>query len=184
MNDRFSICLPYTLAQECPHPENWSDIRNFSNDAHDHGGETMCGITQREYDAYRKSYGDFGICRDVRQCSEDEGKSIYYLNYWIPHCRALPPGLDLQFFDSSVNEGCVEAVRILQWVRGISVDGLWGPETAATIGRIENVEGVIRAFTDRRKEVYRESRGFQYFGKDWLRRADEIGATALKMAVA
>lgn len=181
MTDRFSICLPYTLAQECPHPENWSDIRNFSNDAHDPGGETMCGITQREYDQFRKGCGV--LCRDVRQCTQDEGTELYRFHYWNPHCPSFPPGLDLQFFDASVNEGCTEAVRILQYALALEIDGLWGPQTSTPVSIIalRAVPGIIKAFTARRKAVYEESKGFQYFGKDWLRRADEIGAAALKM---
>ncbi len=181
--DRFSICLPFTLAQECPEPENWSSPRNFSNDAHDPGGETMCGITQREYDIDRKRDGL--PCRDVRQITQEEGEEIYQQSYWFPHCPDLPPGLDLQFFDASVNEGCTEAVRILQHVFEIEVDGVWGPQTALEAsdagGSAALARHLIEGFTKRRQQVYRASKGFPYFGKDWERRASEIGATALKM---
>lgn len=173
------------LAQECPEPDDWYNARNFSNDAHDPGGKTMCGITQREYDNDRKRHGM--VCRDVRQITETEGYSIYRLSYWSPHCDSLPPGLDLCFFDSSVNEGCTEAVRILQHVLDIEADGMWGPQTAAAVAAIPQVShpvqlpAIIRAFTARRETVYRESKGFPYFGKDWLRRSKEIGDEALKM---
>jgi len=46
------------------------------------------------------------------------------------------------------------------------------------------VPAVIRTFTAQRQAVYRHTRGFQYFGADWLRRASEISAAALKMAAA
>jgi lysozyme family protein len=181
-DDRFDICLPFTLAQECPHPETWTNPKNFSNDAHDPGGETMCGIIQREYDSYRKHNGL--LCRDVRGLTEREGKDIYWTSYWMPHCLGLPGGLDLQFFDASVNEGCVEAVRILQRVLGLDVDGLWGPKTTARVVAIQSrdVPAVIRAFTVRREAVYEQMKGFRYFGTDWLRRSKEIGDAALKMA--
>src|SRR5882672_2539458 len=109
MTDRFFLCLPFTLAQECPFPKDWTNSKNFSNDAHDPGGETMCGITQREYDRYRKSC-DL-VCKDVRKLDPTEGMVIYRQGYWNPHCDSLPPGLDLQFFDASVTEGCLEAAR-------------------------------------------------------------------------
>jgi lysozyme family protein len=177
MIDRFDLCLPFTLAQECPFPNDWENPKNFSNDAHDPGGETWCGIIQREYDAYRKGKGE--VCRDVSCLTQDEGFDIYRTNYWLPHCPALPPGLDLQFFDAGVNEGCTEATRILQRILGITVDGQWGPKTTASL---RFWPGIIDAFTKRRCAVYRLMPGFKYFGKGWLRRADEIGAAALKMA--
>ncbi len=180
MIDRFELCLPFTLAQECPFPNDWENPKNFSNDAHDPGGETWAGIIQREYDAWRKANGE--ACRDVSNLTRDEGLAIYRQNYWMPHCPDLPPGLDLAYFDASVNEGCVEATRILQRILGLTVDGFWGPKTAARISGIVDPKSTIAFFTNRRRIVYQLMPGFKYFGKDWLRRSDEIGAIALKMA--
>jgi len=97
---RFEACLPDTLSQECPHPNDWSDPANFSNDPHDPGGATMCGITQSEYDTYRESLDEPE--RSVKLISQAEGQAIYQMSYWQPHCPQLPTGLDLSFFDSSV----------------------------------------------------------------------------------
>jgi lysozyme family protein len=181
--DRFFDCLPFTLAQECPFPNDWSNPRNFSDDAHDPGGETMCGIIQREYDAYRKHLGF--LVRDVRQITKGEGYDIYRGTYWLPHGPLLPAGLDLNFFDACVNEGSLEAVRILQAALGLHIDGDWGPQTSAAVGDLAargNAKMAILAYTERREAVYRAMRGFQYFGRDWIRRSQEIGAQALKMA--
>ncbi len=177
---RFRICLPFTLAQECPHPADWSNLKNFSDDAHDPGGKTMCGITQREYDHYRKARGL--AVQDVRKISVGEGDDIYDKSYWLPDCPTLPPGLDLCFFDAAVNMGSFEAVKVLQVALGIAADGKWGAKTDGAVKAIDDVASAIRAFTLRRRAVYREMRGFQYFGTDWLRRAQEIGAQALTMA--
>jgi lysozyme family protein len=179
---RFLACLPFTLAQECPHPEDWSNPRNFSNDAHDPGGETMCGIIQREFSSWCKAQGK--AIRDVRTLTKDEGYAIYFANYWRPHCDVLPSGLDLAFFDVAVNEGAIEAVRILQHALGVSVDGGWGAQTSGAVAGISDHAAAIRAFTVRREAVYRTFKGFQYFGADWERRSAQIGAQALKMAVA
>jgi lysozyme family protein len=179
---RFDACLPHTLIQECPLPNDWSNARNFSNDAHDPGGATMCGIIQREYDHYRKSKGL--PVRSVRQLAREEGTEIYTNNYWLPYCPMLRPGMDLEFFDTSVNEGTHEAIKILQVAIGVSNDGIWGPHTDAAVKAITDLPRVIKAFTERRITVYRQMSGFVYFGRDWVRRATEIGATALKMATA
>lgn len=183
MADRFETCWPFVLAQECPFPKDWSNPKNFSNDKHDPGGETMCGITQREYDHYRKWRLD--VCRDVRMITETEGDDIYRNTYWQPHCPQMSAGLDLQFFDSCVNMGCTEAVRILQRVLGIEVDGSYGPHTVLRVGQIpaRDIPSVIRTFTDQRIKAYRLMPGFVYFGRGWLARADSLEVTALKMAM-
>lgn len=177
---RFTVCLPYTLAQECPKPTDWSNPANFSNDAHDPGGKTMCGIIQREYDQYRKANGL--PTQDVRRISLDEGRDIYFNTYWLPHCPDLAPGIDLLLFDANVNMGSTEGTKVMQAALGVANDGDWGPHTQRTVANIPNVPAFIKTFTVRRQTVYRMMPGFRYFGDDWIRRASEIGAQALGMA--
>jgi lysozyme family protein len=181
---RFTACLPNTLIQECPLPNDWSNLQNFSNDAHDPGGATMCGITQAEYDTYRKSNGL--PTRDVRQLTQDEGDDIYLNSYWLPYCPKLVPGMDMDFFDTSVNEGCTMAVRILQSSLNLAIDGDWGPQTDAAVTALASLSPQdcivkIKAFTARREAVYRTFNGYQYFGEDWERRSAEIGAQSIAM---
>jgi lysozyme family protein len=179
---RFEICLPFTLAQECPFPQDWNNPKNFSNDLHDSGGKTFCGILQREYDMYRKHAGLY--TRDVRSMTQNEGYEIYETYFWKPDCDKLGPGLDLSFFDEAVNAGVTEATKVLQSVLGIANDGFWGKQTQDAVDRIKDVPAVVQSFTNRRKAVYRMMHAFQYFGKDWIRRSDQIGRTALMMAKA
>jgi len=179
---RFTACWPFTLIQECPLPNDWSNRRNFSNDAHDPGGETMCGVIQREYDHYRRSKGL--PLQDVSKISRTEGADIYYNSYWLPECPKLPAGLDLQFFDEAVNAGPGAATLILQRSLQITADRAWGPQTDAAVKAITNPVGIIKAFTIERQAYYRALSGFKYFGTDWIRRSMEIGADALKMATA
>jgi len=178
---RFIRCLPFILHEECVEPPGgwgnfvWSDIKhNFSDDAGDPGGKTMCGIIQREYDHYRKSHGL--ATRPVSLISESEGRWIYYHWYWEPHCGSLPSGLDLSFFDSAVNEGSTEATRILQVSLSLVNDGQWGPRTSAAVAAItpSTVAGVNVRFAKRRQEVYQETQGFKRFGKDWTSRTARI----------
>lgn len=185
MVDRFPLCLPWTLRQEndiyTGTPSDWSNPKNFSNDRHDPGGKTQCGIIQREYDLWRKGHGL--PTQDVRKLTAEEGEAIYRVAYWQPHCAFIPPGLDLQFFDESVNAGPTEAIHILQVALGIDNDGEWGPHTQAAVTlATSDLAAHIERFTSRRIEVYKEMKGFPYFGTDWVRRATEIGQTALNMA--
>jgi lysozyme family protein len=178
---RFLICLPDTLIQECPLPTDWSNAANFSDDPHDPGGATMCGIIQVEYDAYRKSLNE--PAQSVRSISQAEGYAIYQANYWQPHCPQLQAGLDLSFFDSAVNMGA-ESIKILQFVLGIDVDGAWGPQTATAVAGITDVVAVIKAYTARRQAVYQSFSTYTYFGPDWTRRTTQIGNQSLAMATA
>lgn len=179
-SNRFLTCLPFTLTQEAPYPSTWGNPRNFSNDPGDPGGKTMDGIIQVEYDKYRTQHG---LPRqDVRLISETEGDDIYLNNYWLPYCPDLPAGLDMMFFDSAVNEGTGEAVKIFQFSLGTPSDGKWGPKTETLVKAIADVPAAIRAFGARRAAVYKETRGFTRFGKDWERRDSEITAASLKMA--
>lgn len=178
---RFLACWPNTLAQECPFPNDWSNARNFSNDPHDPGGATMDGIIQAEFDDYCNKH-DL-VHTSVRNISKQQGQDIYVNNFWLPHCPILPVGLDMNYFDTDVNMGGKEATRILQVALGVPNDGVWGPQTQAAVSGITDVPRVVQAFTDRRKVVYAELSGFPYFGKDWIRRANEIGSTATRMAL-
>ena len=180
MADRFDICLPLMLRQECPFPDDWSNPKNFSHDRHDPGGATMCGIIQREYDVWRKGHGL--PTQPVNECTEGEGTAIYRICYWLPHCPMLPPGLDLSFLDAAVNMGTTEAIRILQWSLQIANDGKWGQQTSAAVTLSFNrTPQIIADFTARRHKVYREMPGYQYFHVDWERRATEIGQQSMKM---
>lgn len=196
MVDRFLVCLPYTLVQEARpgtkvsdwvNPNGtiseacWDNPANFSDDKHDPGGKTFCGIIQREYDVWRKGHGL--PTQDIRKLKTVEGVPIYQVCYWRPHCGLLPPGLDLSFFDESVNSGTTEAIRVLQAALDVANDGDWGPQTSAAVTlAASKPTTAIQAFTTRREAVYRSMKGFQYFGHDWINRTNEIGAAALKMA--
>lgn len=185
MDDRFLICLPYTLKQECNvytgGPSDWVNPRNFDNDPRDPGGATMCGITHYDIEEYCEARGVATV--DVRHMGQDIGTSIYRNKYWLPFCPKLPAGLDLFFFDTNVNMGS-RAVRLLQASLGVTPDGGWGPKTQAAVDAIKDVAAVIRDEESRRAATYKSFRTFPVFGKDWLRRDGEIGAAALKMVAA
>lgn len=181
-DQNFLACLPFTLAQECPLPHDWSNRRNFSNDAGDSGGATMCGITHREYDTFR--IRNHLPTRPVIQLEQGEGYEIYFENFWLPYCPKLKPGLQLSFFDGAVNEGITESVKQLQWALGIGNDGEWGPVTQGAVDSLvapQAVEITIRKYASRRQQVYRMMRAFKDFGEDWIRRSIEIENQSLNM---
>lgn len=167
-SDRFLICLPYTLKQE----------GGNSNDPHDPGGRTHEGITQREYDAYRKAKG-LPLQSDYL-ASDAEVQDIYLNGYWLPHCPQLAPGVDLSFFDQCVNEGPLQAIRLLQRALEIPSDGIYGPMTDQAL-RTSSPAQLIKNYAFYREGYYRSLRTFQYFGAGWLKRTEQIEAASLAM---
>lgn len=178
---RFSVCLPYVLKEEMASPY-WSSESNLSHDP----VPTFCGIEETEFWDWLAKHGLPKV--PVQQMTEPEGRAIYYTNYWMPFCPQLPTGLDLQFLDSAVNEAPSEATRILQVALGITNDGIFGPQTEASVKEAvssNTVPAVIKAFTARRLAVYKEivkahPEDAEYLA-GWTTRAKTIGAAALAM---
>lgn len=171
----FERCLPSTLKEE----------GGYSNDAHDPGGMTMEGITQREYDAWcRKNNLQ---TRWVKNISQNEVRTIYHDEYWLPHCQLLPSGLDLCLFDTNVNNGVHAGMVILQHALLVNPDGVWGPQTAAAANSLRGtarsllLSRTIQNFYRLRAVYYQSLRMFPYFGKAWMRRDLDIEKWALAM---
>lgn len=178
----FDRCLPFTESQEgVPWSQGPMPARAYSNDAHDPGGMTGEGIIQREYDVKRRQWGL--PTRWVRSMSKDEERTIYYTDYWCPYCPLLPKGLDLEFFDLDVNGGLHRAAETLQQcLPGLTVDGDIGPATMARVKAVNDLGGLIKSFCERREAFYRSLTTFRYFGKDWIRRSEQIEQQAGTLA--
>jgi lysozyme family protein len=143
----FERCLAVTLKWE----------GDYSNHPDDPGGPTMKGVTQREYDSWRKQKGK--AKRPVDRIEETELQAIYRGGYWnVMGCDGLDAGMDLCVFDAGVNSG-VERAR--QWLE--SADS-------------------IDAVCDRRLEfLQRLGRLWRVFGQGWGRRVAGIRAEAHRM---
>ena len=172
--DRFHICLPYILREEMVVPADWTNPRNFSIDP----VPTFGGIVQREYDHYRKTPSLH--TQPVKLSTPEEAAWIYENWYWLPHCPNIPKGLDLSFFDSAVNEGSTEAIRILQVALRVESDGIWCPGTTAAVDSTP-AAAVVKHFAERRRMVYHETKGFNLYGSDWLQRTGRIEHASLVM---
>ena len=181
----FERCLPDTLKEEGPVPNNLADPRNYSNDPHDRGGATMDGIIQREYDRWRIARGL--PTRWVAKIAPDEVRTIYRDDYWLPHCPKLLAGLDLCLFDTNVNNGVHAGMILLQRaLGGVSVDGIFGDETASAVLRLKidakALHLAIARFYQVRRAYYLSLADARYFGKDWLRRDLDIEQEAFALA--
>jgi lysozyme family protein len=147
------------------------------DDPLDHGGRTSRGITQREYDAWRRER-HLSI-RDVWSASTDEIATIYRDEYWKPHCDALPAGADYIYFDMAVNAGPFRAAVLLQRALGITADGRIGPITRAAISTA-NPATLVQSYSNVKRAFYL-SLHQPKFTKGWLNRVEAVRKTALEM---
>jgi lysozyme family protein len=154
----------------------------FSNHPKDPGGATMKGVTQRVYDAWRRTNGKDQ--QSVARISDAEIETIYYQQYWLAvRADNLPSGLDYAVFDYAVNSGPSRAIKHLQEVLGVTADGIMGNVTIARASEPETKEK-IRALCDRRMKFLRGLPTWDTFGKGWSRRVDGVLSKATAMVSA
>ena len=97
-------------------PEHEGDM---SDDPLDPGGLTRYGISHKSYPG-----------EDIANLTVERAKELYARDFWGPSgCDVVPDKLKYQLFDTGVNTGPKEAVRILQRALGAVVDGELGPNT-------------------------------------------------------
>ncbi len=84
----------------------------FVNDPDDPGGATNMGVTQKVYDAYRKSKKL--AAQTVKSITKAEVNDIYLNRYWSPAgCEAMDAKLAMAMFDTAVNFGVGRAKQFL-----------------------------------------------------------------------
>ena len=139
----------------------------YSLDPRDPGGETRFGISKRAYPDV-----------DILRLTEDEAKAIYRRDYWDKlRPDEIPEPLAICLFDAAVNMGRDKAVRLLQRACGVAQDGVMGGNTIAAANRLS--DAVVR-FSTERCIAYTGIRGFDTFGKGWLRRTFSVALEASK----
>ena len=147
------------------------------DDPLDHGGRTSRGITQREYDAWRREH-NLPI-RDVWTADQSEIESIYHDEYWAPNCNLLPVGADYLLFNMNVNAGPYRGAKILQQALGVNPDGRIGPITREAIRNADPAK-LIQRYSDASKAFYLGLHQPR-FTKGWLNRVAFVQTTALGM---
>jgi lysozyme family protein len=155
------------------------------DDIHDPGGRTSRGVTQRVYDAYRKSTA-MGP-QDVYKASEDEIAAIYRDQYWtVVKADDLPSGVDLCVFDGSINSGPKQAAKWLQaglvsLGKTVTVDGIVGVATVEAAKAVDPV-ALIAAICERRMGFLKALKTWGRFGKGWTNRVVAIRKASLALA--
>lgn len=157
----YRASLPLVLAHE----------GGFVDHPKDPGGPTNKGITQKVYNSFRSNKGL--AKQSVRLISQAEVDEIYREQYWnLVQGDRLPVGLDYAVFDYSVNSGVSKAVKDLQRCLNIRVDGIVGEETIRKAAGINDLEGFIVGYCNKRLSFLKSLKTWATFGKGWKRRVD------------
>jgi lysozyme family protein len=147
----------------------------------DPGGATNMGVTHATLADWR---GALVTRAEVRALTRAEAAAIYEARYWhAVRADELPGGLDLALFDFAVNSGPVRAIRSLQAVLGVAVDGRIGPITLAAIA-VRDASALVGAMSAARLAFLTRLSTFPVFGRGWTRRVEAVRTAALKLAAA
>ncbi|KPK27190.1 MAG: hypothetical protein AMJ66_11370 [Betaproteobacteria bacterium SG8_40] len=155
------------------------DEGGYVNDPRDPGGRTNMGVTQRAWEAYvRKEVNE----EFMRKLTPEMVKPFYQIMYWNRlRCDEMPAGVDYAAFDLAVNSGVNRAVKFLQEIVGVPVDGVVGPRTLAAIANYEPRRLII-ALCDARLHFLQGLSTFGTYGKGWTRRVTDVRSNATAMA--
>ena len=171
----FEVALKHVLEME----------GGFTDDPADPGGPTNKGITLGVLAAWRKvtlnGKTRRALVSQLKTISDETVREIYRRRYWrLAHCAEFSPPLALMHFDAAVNHGVGGAMRMLQQVVGVDVDGEIGPETRAAVRR-RDVGKTVKAYADIRRTRYKALPHFWRFGRGWLRRVDTTLSRSMGM---
>ena len=154
--DLFSRCIEVILLNE----------GGYVNDPDDPGGETNFGITKRDYPDL-----------DIKRLTRNEAIQIYFQDYWskMNLLGIIDESVVLEVFDMGVNAGPKTAIKIVQRVVGVLIDGVIGPITEQAINT--STLDVAAEYRDMRKKFYfalvRRKPWLHKFLEDWVNRAND-----------
>lgn len=136
----------------------------YVNHPKDPGGETKYGISKRAYPA-----------ENIAGLTLERARAIYLKDYWGPAgCDAVPDGIKADLFDTAVNSGVRQAVKLVQRAVGEAEDGILGPRTLQSINSLAAPRLVAR-FNGARLAFLASLSTWPTFGRGWtLRVADNL----------
>ena len=157
MNDKFQKAMAFVREAE----------GGYYNHPNDPGGETMYGITKRDYPDL-----------DIKNLSREKADEIFYNDYWsMSVADQLPEPAYISYFDSVVNTGRKQANKFLQRALGVVADGVVGPVTLKAVGNAHATD-LANNIIDQRQSFYdklAESKPkLKVFLKGWTNRNNNL----------
>lgn len=146
----------------------------------DSGGPTKFGITATTLGAWRQ-LGRAATIPEVKALTVDEAAKILDTQYARPLLYdQLPAGLDYCLFDYSVNSGPSQAVKTLQRVLKVDVDGHMGVNTLEGI-KTADTGILITQLCDARLTFLKGLKTWRTYGNGWSNRVEHVRFGALGM---
>jgi len=157
MRDKFEKAMKFVRVAE----------GGYYNHPNDPGGETMYGITKRDYPHL-----------DIKNLSREKADDIFFYDYWeMSSAERLPEPAFISYFDSVVNTGRRQANKFLQRALGVVADGVVGPVTLRAAEKANPVE-LANKIIDQRQTFYEnltESRPkLKVFLRGWTNRNNNL----------
>lgn len=154
----------------------------FTNDKDDPGGATKYGISLRFLkgtgsDGDIDGDGDIDI-DDIKNLNEVESSKLYKKYFWDKMNLDLIDNelLKLHLFSHGVNAGNSVAVKILQKILGVTVDGKLGRTTAMVANAYSNQPKLVQGYASARKVYYDnivvKNAALKKYIKGWYNRVD------------
>ncbi|WP_313043247.1 glycoside hydrolase family 108 protein [Acinetobacter sp.] len=135
----------------------------YVNNPKDPGGETNWGVTI----GTARANGYHGAMRSMTRL---QAKEIYRKAFWErAKCAQYHSALSFQLFDTAINHGIGNAIRILQRAVDVADDGAVGKFTLGAINE-KSIDDVLVLFNAERLEFYTKLQTFPTFGRGWTRR--------------
>jgi len=136
--------------------------------------ETYAGI-------YRKAHPEWEGWKYIDKGLEppfELVKEFYYENYWRPFEEVKDERIKTLLFETAINLGTRQAVKLAQKVLGVKVDGILGPKTLQALNSADPKD-FIRDFTLARIAFYtalanKNPRKYGLYLRGWINRTLEV----------
>lgn len=135
----------------------------YVDDPNDKGGQTKFGICKASYPS-----------EDIKNLTIERAKEIYRRDFWLKaKCDRLPDALSVAVFDFAVNSGIKRAVKNLQSVLGVEVDGIIGNQTIGAANS-KPLLPIIQAYHDKRLNYLMSLKSWEIYDKGWGKRVVRV----------
>lgn len=170
MNEEFKKAIKLILAHEA----------GYVNNPNDNGGETNKGITIGTYNDFKKINKERKF-PPLSELTAELAMEIYLENYAKPiKFDQLPNGLNYALLDFAINSGVSRAVKTLQKILKVSVDGVLGLQTLNAI-KSNNPKNLVMDLCEDRLIFVKRLKDFKHFGRGWTNRINDVRKNALAM---
>ena len=104
------------------------------DDPEDPGRLTKYGISQRSYPKL-----------DITNLTLDQAKAIYLRDFWTKAaCDLVLDAIRFDLFDTAVNSGATQAIKLVQRAVYVTADGVIGPNTLTALKAADPLRTIMR----------------------------------------